>query len=469
MIKALKYILGFVFLALIMGVILWTFSPEFKKAVQLRFLSKVSEVAVERMASNPDAQGTVAADFINIPIEAREIAPGIFQATGVGNAHLITTSNGHVLFDTGLSTQVAKQMEVLKPHLGGQKVSHIVVSHSHADHAGGTKAWHENGIEIVAHEEFSEEQRYLEELQDYQWFRNRTLFPFMPESPPRLGLIAYGGISPTITVANGTPLILDQGGRNMEILALPGAEGADNLVLWLPKERILFSGDFFGPIFPQFPNIFTMRGEKIRKPVEYIRSLETIMALDPLMIVPSHRNPITDKAAIDDGLGRIHGATKHVHDAVVEGMNSGKTVEDLMSEIALPEGHELTQEHGKVSWAVKSIWEYYMTWFHFDKTTELYAVRQDGVHADLVELAGADKLTKRAQAYIDAGEPLKALHLLDILGEAQTHEALILREAVLELLRTEAKATTNNSYEIYWLDYKLRETRAKLNERALQD
>ena len=30
------------------------------------------------------------------------------------------------------------------------------------------------------------------------------------------------------------------------------------------------------------------------------------------------------------------------------------------------------QIHGRVSWAVKSIWEYYATWFHFDATTELY-------------------------------------------------------------------------------------------------
>ena len=91
------------------------------------------------MSENPDAEGSVAAEFINIPIEAREIAPGIFQATGVGNAHLITTDAGDVLFDTGLATQVPKQMDALKQVHPEIDLTHIIVSHSHADHSGGVK------------------------------------------------------------------------------------------------------------------------------------------------------------------------------------------------------------------------------------------------------------------------------------------------------------------------------------------
>lgn len=440
-------------------------SPQLRKKAQLRALDKIGDAATKQITSNPDAAGTVAADFINIPIQARQIGPDVWQATGVGNTHLIKTNDGHILFDTGLSTQVTKHIEALKPHMDGQKVSHIVLSHSHADHSGGTKAWYEKGMEIVTHAEFGEEQRYLTELQSYQWKRNRTLFPWMPESPPQLGLIAYGGITPTIKVANGQPLKFTHGGRDIAIYALPGAEGADNLVLWLPEDRILFSGDFFGPIFPQFPNIFTMRGEKIRKPYEYAQSLKTIMELDPLIIVPSHRNPITDKVTIDDGLRRMHDATMYVHDSVVGGMNAGKSVHELMAEITLPAELELSQEHGKVSWAVKSIWEYYMTWFHFDKTTELYHIPIDHVFSDIVETAGATPLNEKAQNYLSAKDPLKALHLTDIVlgADPQDKSALTIKAAALESLLNQAKATTNNSYEIYWLDSRLKDT-----ERSLQ-
>jgi len=463
--KIIKLIGGFIAVgALILGA-LYIFNPDFKKSTQIKALDKIGDVAIKRMASNPDAAGSVAAEFINIPIETREISPGIWQGTGVGNANLITTSSKDVLFDTGLSTQVPKQMKALKAAVPDLELSHIVVSHSHADHSGGTKFWHEDGVEIVAHAEFEEEQRYLTELQDYFWGRNRTLFPFMPEKPPSIGLIAYGGIEPTITVPNGQPMKFSQGGVDFEIYALPGAEGADNIVLWLPQKKILFSGDFFGPLFPQFPNVFTMRGEKIRKPVEYVNSLNKIIELGPDMIIPSHKNPVTDKAVITEGLVKMRDATKYVHDAVVTGMNAGKTVEQLMAEIQLPPELALTQEHGKISWAVKSIWEYYATWFHFDKTTELYAVPVDTVYADIVEAAGADALAVKAKGHMDAKDPLKALHLVDIVlgAEPKNTQALAVRRSALEQLLETAKITDKNSYEIYWLNYRIKDTQSKLD------
>ena len=462
--KLVKFV-GYLLPIVLLGLLAYNHIPGLKKKVQIAAVDKMGDVGMKRIAANPEAKGSVAAEFINIPIEAREIATGIWQATGVGNAHLITTPGKDVLFDTGLATQVPKQMKALKDAVPDIELSHIIVSHSHADHSGGTKFWIADETEIVAHSEFAEEQRYLTELQDYFWGRNKTLFPFMPDEPPAIGLIAYGGIEPTMTVPNGQPHKFSQGGVDFEVHALPGAEGADNIVLWLPQKKILFSGDFFGPLFPQFPNIFTMRGEKIRKPVEYIKSLEKIIALDPDMIVPSHKNPIADKAVIQSGLVKMRDATRYVHDKTIEGMNAGKTVEQLMTEIKLPANLALTQEHGKVSWAVKSIWEYYATWFHFDKTTELYSVPQETIYGDVVALAGAEELTQKAQAYLADDKPLEALHLVDMVLEIEDENqlALMTRKAALQNLLAAAKSGENNSYEVYWLNYRLRDAQSKLD------
>lgn len=457
---------GLLVVALGAGGILY-FSDGARQRAQVEALDAIGSAAEDRMAEAAQSSGSagnVAAEFINTPIEAREISDGVWQATGVGNAHLITTSEGAVLFDTGLSTQAGKQFKVLEEAVGDISLTHIVLSHSHADHSGGTKLWQRDGVEIVAHEEFAEEQRYLTELQPYFWNRNRTLFPFMPEEPPTLDLVAYGGIEPTIEVDNDEPLVFTQGGVRFEVLALPGAEGADNLVLWLPEKRILFSGDFFGPLFPQFPNVFTMRGEKIRKPIEYIASLEKVMELEPAMIVPSHKDPIRDGEVISSGLVKMRDAVQHVHDETVAAMNAGKTLEQAMTEIALPEELALTQEHGKVSWAVKSIWEYYATWFHFDRTTELYPVPISEVYGDLADLAGEEALVDRARGYLSNSEPEKALHLTDIvLEEGDLRLALEVRRDALTALKTRAEQTTRNSYELYWLDYRLRDTEERLS------
>lgn len=464
MIKAFKYTFFLILIFLMGFFLIFNFSPNFKKTVQLKLVNQIDDIASNRISSNPNAKGSVAAEFINIPIEVRKIAPDIMQITGVGNTHVIKTSEGDVMFDTGLSIQAAKQISALSKVYPEVNVSHVILSHSHADHTGGFKFWFKDGMQIITHVEFEEEQRYLKELETYLWNRNRTLFPWMPETPPKLDLLLTGGVKPTLLVDNNAPFKFTKGGMDFEIYALSGAEGSDNLVLWLPQRRILFSGDFFGPLFPQFPNIFTMRGEKIRKPFEYIKSLQKIIALDPIMIIPSHKEPIDNKFFIDEGLRKIIGATQHVHNETIKGMNNGQTVEELMRTVKLPTELSISQEHGKVSWAVKSIWEYYSTWFHFDKTTELYAVPQSDVYTDLLGIIDTVEMQKLIQIYIDRSEFLKALHLIEIVLADNDYQGPVLdfENVVLKELLKQANNTTKNSYEIYWLNHKLTNNQARL-------
>ena len=444
-------------------------SGDANRAAELRAGELAGDVAARVIASNTESGGdTHSRDFISIPIEVRKLADNVYQARGVGNTQVIATSEGHVVYDTGLATQAAKQRRLLGEALPEGPITHVILSHSHQDHAGGTRFWTEDDTEIVAHFEYPEEQRYLKELEDFLWTRNRMLFPFMPESPPKSGMFAYGDVVPTLLVNEPDILKFEQGGVRFEVLPTPGAEGADNLTLWLPDQKIFFSGDFFGPNFPQFPNIFTMRGEKVRKPIEYIRSLEQVIALEPEMIVPSHQNPIVGKEKIREGLVTMRDAVRYVHDAVIAGMNAGKSMNQLMEEIALPPELSVTQIHGRVSWAVKSIWQYYATWFQFNSTTELYNVPHTAVAAELAALAGVDALAKSAASHVAEGRDLEALHLLEIAlaGDAKHRLALETRIAALSSLRDEAKATFNNTYEIDWLSLRIGQTEEAL--RALR-
>ena len=50
----------------------------------------------------------------NVPISIEKINDFIYQARGIGNTHVITTSQGHVLYDTGISIQAARQLQMLK-------------------------------------------------------------------------------------------------------------------------------------------------------------------------------------------------------------------------------------------------------------------------------------------------------------------------------------------------------------------
>ena len=440
-----------------------------RKEAKIQAMSAVGNAAVKVMENRRPAAGGAdthgsAVDLIHNPIEVKSLAENIYYATGVANVYLIASPEGNVVFDTGLSIQAAEQLLALREVMPDAPVTHVVVSHSHQDHAGGARIWLEEGTELVTHREFNEEMRYLKELEPYLHRRNRVLFPWIPEEIPELGLLNYGGLEPTVLVDEGAEYRFTIGATDFVVLSTPGAEGADNVSLWLPQQKILFSGDFFGPQFPQFPNVFTMRGEKIRKPVEYIRSLEKIIALQPEVIAPAHFSPTTGSEDILAKLVLTHDAVAYVHEQTVAGMNAGKTVHELMRDIQLPPELDLPQNHGKVSWAVKSIWEYYATWFHYDSTTELYSHPVREVYPYLAEAAGSEILLTGARDYLDAQQPVHALHLLEmaLAGDPGNVQALELRLDSLNRLKREAQATTRNDYEIYWLASRINDTEQRL-------
>jgi alkyl sulfatase BDS1-like metallo-beta-lactamase superfamily hydrolase len=461
-----------VLLALIGVAAIWLWLDEdagkgLKKQAELKTMEIIGDAATSRLDFGDDGEGThgSAVDLIKRPIEVREIAENVYYATGVANTIMIITEEGNVIFDTGLVLQVPKQLKALKA-VSDAPVSHIILSHSHADHIGGTRFWQEDGTEIITHGDFIEEQRYLSELEPYQYTRNRTLFPWMPAwaDRPDIEMMRYGGVEPTITVADWETYTFTLGGIEFQVIGTPGAEGADNAVLWLPQQKILFSGDFFGPQFPQFPNVFTMRGEKIRKPLEYVKSLDLLLQLDPEIVVPSHHNPTVGAQQIRADMQRIRDAVQFVHDETVAGMNAGRTVYDLMKEIKLPPHLDLVQNHGRVDWAVKSIWEYYMGWFHYDSTTELYPVPAREVYADLAEIAGNEGLLSLGQNYLNRDEPVKTLHIVEVALAADPSDnmALQLRQRALQVLLLKAESGLRNDYEIYWLKYRLADTAARL-------
>ncbi len=437
-----------------------------KKDAKLKAMEVIGDLAANNLAGgSSDGESThgSAVDMIKLPIEVRKVTDNVFYATGVANTVMVATDAGNIVFDSGLVIQAAKQLRLLKEEVSDEPVKYVILSHSHADHVGGAQLWLEQGTEIVAHREFAEELRYLNELQPYLYGRNRTLFPWMPEQPGSIALLEYDAIEPTITVDDGDVYAFTLGGVEFQVIAAPGAEGADNVVLWLPQQKVLITGDFFGPQFPQFPNIFTMRGEKVRKPVEYVASLDRLIALGADIIVPGHLGPTIGTAEIRAGMLRIRDAVQYVHDETVAGMNAGQSVYQLMKEIKLPPHLDLVQNHGRVDWAVKSIWEYYATWFHFDSTTELYPVPAREVYADLAEAAGPEALHSLAHHYLQQDEPVKALHILEVAlaGDPQDQSALLLREQALLRLMAQAEAGTRNDYEIYWLKYRLADTRAR--------
>ncbi len=420
--------------------------------------------------SEADERATVktVAGLQQIEVAVDQPAPGLFRASGVANTFLIPTDGGNVLFDTGLGTQSPRHKRLLQEAAPG-KVTHIVLSHSHADHIGGTRFWLAEfpDARVVTHAKFLEGQRYLDDLERHFWSRNRLLYAFMPEEPPEDSPFSYGGVTPDIEVPEGDTYTFTVGGVRFEAIAAAGAEGDDNLVLWVPERRMLFSGDFFGPLFPMVPNLFTLRGEKFRDPLAYARSLDRLIGLAPEMVLPSHFDPVSGADRIRRDMQKMRDATLYIHDETLAGMNAGKSVWQLMREVRLPPELALSQGHGKVSWNVRSIWEHYSTWFHFESTTELYPFRIRELYPDIASLAGGpEPLAARAWQHLDAGQPEAALHWVELgLADQPTHAGLLnARLSALNQLLDRAYEQGSNYSETGWLKSRIAATQTALAE-----
>ena len=422
-----------------------------------------SKFIASQSEHDPNLKVKTVAKLHHIPIEVDRFQENIFRASGVANTFLIKTPEGNVLFDTGLPTQAVKHKRLLKEAAGGD-IAYIVLSHSHGDHIGGLKFWQAEypDAKVIVHERFAEGQRYLKDLEQYFWNRNRTLYTFMPEEPPKEGsMFAYGGITGDIVVEDGSTYEFELGGVQFQVIPTPGAEGDDNLVMWVPEQKALFTGDVFGPLFPMVPNLFTLRGERFRDPVAYINSLDTMVDLKPEIILPSHFDPLTDAAQLQSDLLKMREVTRYIHDATIAGMNAGKTLWQLMDEVQLPDEINISQGHGKVSWNVRSIWEYYSTWFHFESTTELYTTPVRQLYPELAELAGGtEPLMVKAEEQVSSNQPVKALHYIEmVLASEPNHKsAYQLRLQALKQLLAHAYENGSNFSETGWLKARIATT-----------
>jgi glyoxylase-like metal-dependent hydrolase (beta-lactamase superfamily II) len=93
---------------------------------------------------------------------------------------------------------------------------------------------------------------------------------------------------PNVTVSHRMTLI--RGDREIEIRFPGPAHTAGDLVVWLPKERILVTGDLLQPGLPYMGDGFLS---------QWADALDSLQALHPAVILPGHGDAITDMAVVD--------------------------------------------------------------------------------------------------------------------------------------------------------------------------
>ena len=386
--------------------------------------------------------------------KAISVAGGrIFQATGFGNTFMVTTKAGDVIIDTSLPGNAQRHHALLRAEDKGP-IKSIILTHGHGDHTGGVQAWKEAGTQVIEQANSVEFRNYQTRLAGFFAVRNGAQYQASPGA--LAGAAGGGALRAGLNPGNyAAPKLADVlfdkeyrfklGDLTFVCLSMPG-ETPDMLNVWIPELKALFIGDNY---YASFPNMYTLRGTPTRPALNYVESLNKVLALKPEIVLPSHGVPIVGADKVAKTLTQYRDAILYVHDATVKGMNEGKDAYSLMREIKLPPQLYVGEGYGAISWSVRGIYEGYAGWFDTDPAT-MYPVAPNEAAAELVKIAGgAAPVAARAQA-IAASDPAMALRLTSaaLAVEPRNAAALAARKTALEALLKASK----NSNESGWLN-----------------
>lgn len=412
-------------------------------------------------SQDKDSKSTILSGFVDDAERADSavaINDYIFLSKDMGDCYMVTTPAGNVVINTGFPGTGSTHRQRFSAVDDGP-LAYIVLTQCHANQFGGAMDMKDSGTQIIAQQRYPKNRHYWQILHEFYARRSNKLWGSVLGKRADVREIL---VEAKLDVLFDDSYQFSLGGRDFELLATPGGESRESLVVWLPQDRIVFTGNLFGPIFGHLPNLYTIRGDKIRSALEFIDSLQRVRNLEPDMILTGHGKPVVGRQQIRQQLETLRDAVQYIHDETIAGMNAGKDVYTLMNEVCLPENLSVGQGHGKVSWCVRAIWEEYAGWFHYDSTANLYGSAPASIAPHLFELVGgAGAIAKRAQECLRGGDALAAVRLTDIaLAVDASHPgALEARLLAHEKLLEESGETFS---ELMWLKSEIAATRLAL-------
>lgn len=355
---------------------------------------------------------------------AHRIGDVIFRSGGTTASYLLLTDAGRVIVNTGLGFEAPHHKRVFDAVRPGP-THYIVTTQAHVDHVGGVDLFKDAGTRYVAQ---ANNQACQADDARIRALRMRTAgiwFAGLGEAARRIAEenpgVSMRQSEPTPDITFEDRLDLDADGLRIELLAAVG-ETIDSAVVWLPEHRTALVSNLFGPLFPHFPNLHTIRGDRYRFVEPYLRSVRLVRGLRPEVLVTGRHEPIVGAELIEAALERLHGAVDYVHREALRGFNEGTDVWTLMNEIRLPPELRVGQGYGKVSWAVRTLWETYVGWFKLRSTTELYPDPSAAAMAELVDEVGHGAALARAEAALGRGDAVVAIRLGEAVAAAAPDE-----------------------------------------------
>jgi glyoxylase-like metal-dependent hydrolase (beta-lactamase superfamily II) len=202
----------------------------------------------------------------------------------ISNAGFVITADGVVVIDALGSPVLAERLAQEIRKLTPKPITHVIVTHYHADHIYGLQAFKAMGARIIAHAGARE---YLnsETARLRLEASRQELAPWIDEDTRLLEADEWLATDQTLRL----------GGVDFQIKPIGPSHTPEDLVVYLPQEKVLFAGDV----------VFRSRIPYVGKADSrhWIAALDILLGFDAKVIVPGH-GPLSHEARKDMQLTR---------------------------------------------------------------------------------------------------------------------------------------------------------------------
>ncbi|MBC7378721.1 MAG: MBL fold metallo-hydrolase [Burkholderiaceae bacterium] len=197
----------------------------------------------------------------------------------ISNAGFVVTPAGVVVIDALGSPQLARDLLDEIEKITPQPVTHVVVTHYHADHVYGLQEFRKRGARIIAqrsaleyiHSDTATARLRASRIDLAPWIDGKTEL-----------------VLPDQWIDGPTELVV--GGQRLRLQPVGPAHTPEDLVVFVPSERVLFAGDIV------FRGRIPFVGQADSR--HWIDALDTLIKMDAKVVVPGHGELST--AARDD-------------------------------------------------------------------------------------------------------------------------------------------------------------------------
>lgn len=283
-------------------------------------------------------------------VERVELAPGVhllrtpFDGYVFGNSVAIVSDDGVVVFDSNTRPSTARSVLAEIRRITPKPVRTVINSHWHPDHWTGNEVYAQAfpGLRVVA----TATTRDIMKRVAPAWpavFAARlnrqraaldtdgTALTADARREAETEIARFAEFSAEMSrvkcvlpnTVYGDSLTLFEGGREIRLVSLSGDAEASTVV-YLPKERVLLTGDLLVHPIQWDPNSYRI--------APWLASLRAIRALDPAVVVPGHGPAFRDTEYLDLVIELLDSIVSQVHAALERG---AVTVADVQHEVKL--------------------------------------------------------------------------------------------------------------------------------------